>query len=86
MGVRVRILNKEYSLKASDDEGYLKMIAAYVDDKLRKIAASTAGEAEQISVLACLNIADELYKLKERNTRAKEKIQQLIERIDKEIG
>ncbi|RLE09426.1 cell division protein ZapA [Candidatus Aerophobetes bacterium] len=85
MGVRVRIFNKEYNLKADEeDEEYLRMVAAYVDDKIRKIATSTSGGVEQISVLACLNIADELYKLKERNRRAKEKIQKLIERIDKE--
>jgi len=85
MGVRVRIFNKEYNLKADEeDEEYLRMVAAYVDDKIRKIATSTSGDVEQISVLACLNIADELYKLRERNRRAKEKIQKLIERIDKE--
>jgi cell division protein ZapA len=85
MGVRVRIFDKEYNLKANEDEEYLKTIAAYVDNKVRRIASSIPErENEQISILACLNIADELYKLREKNRKARERVQQLIEKIEKE--
>ncbi|GAH99824.1 unnamed protein product, partial [marine sediment metagenome] len=40
MGVKVRIFDKEYNLKANEDEEYLKIIAAYVDNKVRRIASS----------------------------------------------
>ena len=85
MGVKVRIFDKEYNLKASEDEGYLKTIAAYVDNKVRKIASSIPKRGgEQITILACLNIADELYKLREKTRKARERMQQLIEKIEKE--
>lgn len=84
MGVRVRILNEEYNLRADEDEGYLEGIAAYVDNKAKGIASSLPHkEREEISILTCLNIADELYKLKEKNRKAKERIQGLIEKNSK---
>lgn len=85
MGVKVFIFDREYHLKAKEGEEYLKAVASYVDGKIKKIASSTSERGrEQISILACLNIADELHKLKEKNRKAREKIRQLIERIEKE--
>lgn len=85
IGVKILIFDREYRLKAKEGEEYLKAIAAYVDGKIKKIASSTNERGrEQISILACLNIADELYKLKEKNRKAKEKIRQLMERVEKE--
>lgn len=85
MGAKVFIFDREYHLKAKEGEEYLKAIASYVDGKIKKIASSTSERGrEQISILACLNIADELHKLKEKNRKAREKIRQLIERIEKE--
>ena len=85
MGAKVSIFDREYHLKAKEGEEYLKAVASYVDGKIKKIASSTTERGrEQISILACLNIADELHKLKEKNRKAREKIRQLIERIEKE--
>ncbi len=85
MGVKVNILNKEYNLKANQGEEYLKKIASYVDNKIKRIASSLPGKGvEEISILACLNIADEFYKLKGKNESARERIKKLIEKIDKD--
>jgi len=85
MGVKILIFDREYRLKAKEGEEYLKAIASYVDEKVKKIASSTNERGrEQISILACLNIADELYKLKEKNRKAREKIRQLLKRVEKE--
>ena len=71
MEVKILIFDREYHLKAKEGEEYLKAIASYVDGKVKKIASSTNEKGrEQISILACLNIADELYKLKEKNKEA----------------
>ena len=85
-GVKVYIFDKEYNLRANEDEEYLKKIADYVNGKVREIASvAPQKNKEEISILACLNIADELHALKEKNREAKERIQQLIERIKKEF-
>ncbi len=84
MGMRVRILNGEYNLRADENEEYLERIAGYVDNKAKGIASSFPHkEKEEIGILTCLNIADEFYKLKEKNRKARERIQQLIEKIEK---
>ncbi|MEA3485413.1 MAG: cell division protein ZapA [Candidatus Aerophobetes bacterium] len=83
--MRIRIFNKEYNLKAKEGEEYLKVVASYVDDKMRKISTSAPQRGiEQIGILTCLNIADELYKLKEKNRKAKKGIEELIEKINKQ--
>ncbi|TET62492.1 cell division protein ZapA [Candidatus Aerophobetes bacterium] len=85
MRAKFVIFDREYHLKAKEGEEYLKIVASYVDGKIKKIASSTNEKGrERISILACLNIADELHKIKEKNRRAREKIQQLMERIEKE--
>lgn len=85
MGIKVNILNKEYNLKANQDEEYLKKIASYVDNKIKKIASSLPGKGvEEISILACLNIADEFYQLKGKNESARKRIKKLIEKIGRD--
>jgi len=84
-GVKVYIFDKEYNLRANEDEEYLKKIADYVNGKVREIASSVPQKnKEEISILTCLNIADELHILKEKNRKAKERIRQLVEKIKKE--
>jgi len=84
--VRVYIFDREYNLKADGNEEHLKTVANYVDSRMRMIAsAAPQKKSEEISVLACLNITDELYRLKAKNEKAKERIKRVIERIEKEI-
>jgi len=84
--VRVYIFDREYNLKADENEEHLKTVANYVDSRMRMIASATPQKKiEEISVLACLNIADEVYRLKAKNKKAKERIERVIERIEKEI-
>jgi len=55
-----------------------------VDKKIKKAAISFPQKSfGQICVLACLNIAAEMYQLKRKNHKTKEKIKQLIEKLEK---
>jgi len=84
VGVKVKIFGREYNLKANEKEEYLREIASFVDRRIKKIAlALPQRENEEMSVLACLNIADELYRLKDRNKKARNKIRLLIEKMEK---
>lgn len=85
VGIKVYIFDREYNLKANQDEEYLKTIASFVDNEMRRIASSLPGKGvEEISILACLNIADEFYKLRKKSEVAREKIRKLIKRIEKD--
>lgn len=66
--VKVKIHNKDYILDSGDrDEEYIKELALYVDEKMNE-AANTSDNLNttQISVLACLSIADEYFSFKNR--------------------
>ncbi|MCD6257469.1 cell division protein ZapA [Candidatus Aerophobetes bacterium] len=84
MGVKVTIYNREYNLKSDseEDEYSLRQIAAYVDERIREIASSTPDKSfDQICVLACLNLAAEIFSLKQKNLKAKQKLKQLLDKL-----
>ncbi len=63
--ISVQILGRIYEVKSDLDPLDVQAIAKYVEDKLR-VASSYTGiqETSRIAVLAALNIADELFRLK----------------------
>ena len=69
--ITVTIMGRNYTLRAEEDPQYVRMIAAYVDDKIQEIAkVSPRMSTTRLAILAALNVADELHKL-ERNLNLK---------------
>lgn len=71
--VTVTIMGRNYTLRAEEDPQYVRMIAAYVDDKIQEIAqVSPRMSTTRLAILAAINIADELHKLEQSrgNTHA----------------
>lgn len=63
--IEVQILGQNYSIKVDEDEAYVKSLARYVDEKLREIYSTTPTVNHlKAAIMASLNIADELFKLK----------------------
>lgn len=63
--VRVEIFNQTYTIRADGNHDYLIALAAYVDRKMREITSTTATiDSVKVAVLAALNIADELHRIK----------------------
>jgi cell division protein ZapA len=61
--VTVRIMNKDYTLRSSDDPEYLRSLATYVDGKMRGIAKGSVNmPLADAAILAALNMADELHR------------------------
>jgi len=84
--MRVHIFNREYNLRTNENEDYLRGIAGYVERRVREIASSAPQKSkEEVSILTCLNIADELHRARDKNKKAKQRIQQLMERVKKEV-
>jgi cell division protein ZapA len=62
----VYILGQKYTVKGDADEDYIKKLASYVDEKLKEVYGSSPSITPlKAAILASLNIADELYKLRE---------------------
>jgi cell division protein ZapA len=66
--VKIEIYDQIYNVNAEgQDEEHLKELAAYVDGKMREVAQATRiVDSVKVAVLAALNIADEIFELRER--------------------
>ena len=61
----VEIMGREFRIRGTADEQYVREIARYVDTKLREVSqGSAAAVSDRMVVLAALNIADELFQLR----------------------
>jgi len=65
--MKIEIYDQSYNVNADGNEEYLQEVAAYVDGKMREIATATKMvDSLKVAVLASLNIADELFAMRER--------------------
>ena len=65
--VKIEIYDQSYNVNADGNEEYLRELAAYVDGKMRFVADATKMvDSLKVAVLAALNIADEMFTLRER--------------------
>ncbi len=66
--VEVEILGQTFRVASGETSpAYIQELAAYVDERLRTIAQSAkAMPLTRMAVLAALNIADDLFKLREQ--------------------
>jgi cell division protein ZapA (FtsZ GTPase activity inhibitor) len=84
---RVEILGESYALRAPEDPEYIRRVARFVDQKL---AEAVQGGGDRLGfkagILASLNIADELFKLREAKAAeakaAARKLTELVALID----
>lgn len=78
--VRVEIFDQEYQIKGSLEPEYLAVIAKYVDEKMRLIAARSHNvDSARVAVLAALNIADEFH-------QTKAKYDTVARQVEKKVG
>ena len=64
--MKIDIYDQSYRFGDDQDEEYLKKLAAYVDQKMRTVAESTRTvDSLKVAVLAALNIADEMFTLRD---------------------
>ena len=87
---KIQIYGKTYSLKSSSDQMNMEEVAAYVDAKMRELAAALSKTSSaDLAVLAALNIAQELIELQKQNDvndkSHEEKIGRMIESLEDEI-
>jgi cell division protein ZapA len=61
----VYILGQKYTIKGDAPEEYIRELASYVDKKLKEVYTSSPNIAPvKATILAALDIADELFKQK----------------------
>lgn len=67
--LKVNIYGTEYPIKGTTDVEYIKRVAQYVDSKMREVNKNISIDSSlKVSILAALNITDELFKERENKT------------------
>jgi cell division protein ZapA len=90
--VEVEIFGQIFHVAAGDaTPAYIQRLAYYIDEKMRAIAAATkAMSLNRIAILTALNIADDLFKLRdsyEQSARLVDaKTEQLISLVREQLS
>jgi len=75
--VEINILGQQYTIKGDASEEHIKRLAAYVDEKLKEIYAANPNITPlKASILASLNIADELHRITDAHETAARNIEE----------
>jgi cell division protein ZapA len=66
--IQVEIFGQTYSLKGGADGAYIRELAAFVNSRMREVQKSMGtSEGYRVAILAALNIADELHRLRSQH-------------------
>jgi len=71
----VRICGDEYIIRGDAEEEYIRHLAAIVDKKMREVQTSHPNQPRhKLALLAAINLADELERMREENKELMELI------------
>ncbi len=89
--MKIEIYDQSYSVNAAENEEYVKELAGYVDAKMREVAeANRTVDSLKIAVLAAVNIADEMFALRERQEQIegplRKRVQKCVTLVEKALG
>lgn len=77
--ITVKINGMEYNLKAEENDAYLHMVARYVDKKICTLMENNSKISRpDATILAALNLGDEVFKNKEAYERINENHKSLL--------
>jgi len=80
--VQVQIFGHTYTIRGEADQEYIIGVAAYVDRKMREVTEKLpVASLSKVAILASLNIADELFKERDRRQNHDEQLSQRTERL-----
>lgn len=78
----VEILGQKFTISSEAEEGYMLKVAGYVDAKMQEfMQASKPVAKSNVAMLAALNIADELHRLKDSHEAVLNRLEQLSKKI-----
>jgi cell division protein ZapA len=73
--VRVKIYDREYTLRTPGDPARLRAVCATLDKRMREVAATTGSvDSFKVAVLAALKLADELERSRDELKKMDESI------------
>ncbi len=83
----VEILGQRFTISSEAEEGYMLKVAGYVDGKMQELMQTTKPVAKSnVPMLAALNIADELHRLKDSHEAVLNRLDQLLKRVSTTVS
>lgn len=73
----VRICGRDYTITGTGSEEQIKRVAVYVDRKMGELLHATRLPQPMVAVLTAMNIADDLMKAQDENTRLRRELLEL---------
>ncbi len=84
--VHVEIFGQTYPVRAGAEAGYVEQLAQLVDARMKEVARSTSTvDSMRIAVLAALNIADELLRVRESRSDASHELEDRARLLAQEL-
>lgn len=88
--ITVEIHGQRYPIRSSLDQDYVLRLAAFVDQRIVAASESTpSSDSHRLAVLAALNIADELFRVREatmaKDSEIAERTNHLEELLDRAL-
>lgn len=78
----VRVAGKEYTLVSSEAPEYMNRVASLVDRKISETAMAARLSVDKAAVLTALNIADELMKSHDENSRLRRELMRVRQELE----
>lgn len=79
--MKIEIYDQFYNVNSGQSDEYLRELAAYVDGKMHEISDAThIADSLKVAVLAALNIADEVFTLRERQKQIEGPLRKRVEK------
>lgn len=70
----VRIMGRDYTIIGSDPPEHIKRVAVFVDRKMEELQMTSHMQPQMVAVLTAMNIADDLLKAQDENTRLRQEL------------
>ena len=77
--VTVSIAGQEFTLVGTEDDSYVRRVAAHVDDQIRQVADAGRMSVVDSAVLAAVNIADQYFKEQESCENLRRQLKEALE-------
>ena len=85
-GVTVEIMGQNLTVASESGADWVKSVAETVDDRIKQLRASTqTASSVNLAILAALNLADELEKLKKEHQELIDGIRAMKKRLNAAI-
>ena len=81
----ISIQGRDYTIMTEEGEDYISSLSEYINGKMLEISAGKSMTSHSLAILTALNMADEMFKERQRLERLKEKIRKKSEYLLKKL-